>query len=453
MYHSLMSETLPLPGLDRMDEQPPRVQPASGPLLPPRLRRPDRQQMTMRPCSLDELLAQDHDARTIWTVVCSWDLSGFLATIKARGEDPGRAATDPRLLIALWLYAATRGVASARELDRLCRESDPYRWLCGGVSMNYHSISDFRVEHEAALDGLLTQMLTVLIQGQAVAVDRIAQDGTRVRVSAGANSFKKRDTLEQARQKAGAHLAIIKRQAERLEEATVRRQKAEHRAAREKLARIEEALKQLEEVEKAKAQQKDKPTKKNPPRASTTDPEARFMRMPDGGSRPAYNVQLAVDTESRAIVGVEVANAGSDAGLSEPLREQVQERTGGEVKEQLLDGGYAKLEAIDQAAADGTTIYMPVPKPRKAGTDPHQPKQTDSEAVGDWRKRMATAEAKEIYKQRAATIETANGELKTERGMGRFLVRGLKKTRCVALWSVLAYNIVHFGAHLVRLAN
>jgi transposase len=448
-----MSESLFQPDPDCVDELPTSPQPDLGPPPAPRLRRPDRQQMTMRPCSLDELIPQDHDVRMIWTVVLTWDLSAFLATIRARGEEAGRAATDPRLLIALWLYAATRGVASARELDRLCRESDPYRWICGGVSVNYHTLSDFRVRHEAALDNLLTQMLAVLIQGQAVCVDRIAQDGTRVRVSAGANSFKKRETLEQTRQKARDHLAIIKRQAQRLEETTVRRQKAEHRAAQEKLARIEEALKQLAEVEKAKAQQKDKPTKQNPPKASMTDPEARFMRMPDGGSRPAYNVQLAVDTESRAVVGVEVTNAGSDAGLSEPMREQVEQRSGSEVKEQLLDGGFAKLEAIDEAAADGTTFYMPVPKPRKAGTDPHQPKRTDSEAVAQWRQRMATAEAKEIYKQRASTIETANGELKTERGMGRFLVRGLRKARCVALWSVLAYNIVHFKAQLLGLAG
>jgi Transposase DDE domain len=209
----------------------------------------------------------------------------------------------------------------------------------------------------------------------------------------------------------------------------------------------------LVEVEKAKAEQKDKPSKKNPPRASTTDPEARFMRMPDGGTRPAYNVQLAVDTQSRAIVGVEVTNAGSDAGLSEPMRQHVEGRAGAEVKEQLVDGGYVKLEAIDRAAADGTTLSMPVPKPRKEGADPHEPKRTDSPAVGDWRKRMATEEAKAIYKERAATIETVNGELKTQRGMGRFLVRGLRKARCAALWSVLAYNPAHFGAQRVRAAN
>jgi transposase len=448
-----MSYTLPFSDDDCVDDLIPRRQREAAPPAPPRLRRAERRQMLMRPCSLEDLLPGDHDARTIWGVVSSWDLSLFLETIRARGEDPGRAATDPCILIALWLYAATQGVASARELDRLCRESDPYRWICGGVSMNYHTLSDFRVGHKEALDGLLTQMLTVLIQAQVVSVERIAQDGTRVRVSAGAGSFKRRDTLEQARQKADAHLKIIERQADRLEETTVRKKKAQHRAAKEKLERIEEALKQLTEVERAKAEQKDKPSKNNEPRASTTDPDTRFMRMPDRGTRPALNVQLAVDTDSRAIVGSDVTNAGSDAGLSEPMREGVQERTDQKVNEQLLDGGFVKLEAIDQAAADGTAVYMPVPKSRKKGCDPHLPKKGDSESVAAWRERMGTDEAKAIYKERSSTIETVNAELKTQRGLVQFNVRGLDKTRCVVLWSVLAYNMVHFGSTLMELVR
>jgi transposase len=449
-----MSQILFFQDDDSMDELPARPQPDLGPPPPPRLRRANREQIVMRPCSLEETIPQDHDVRTVWTIVTSWDLSKFLDTIHARGEDPGRAATDPRILIALWLYAATQGVASARELDRLCRELGPYLWICGGVTVNYHTLSSFRVEHKEALDGLLTQMLAVLIQAGVVSVSRIAQDGTRVRVSAGAGSFKRRDTLEQARQKARDHLKIIERQADRLEEdTTARKKKAQHRAAREKLERIEAALKELAEVEQAKAEQKDKPSKKNEPRASTTDPETRFMRMPDHGTRPAVNVQLAVDTGSRFIAASDVTNAGSDAGLSEPMREDVQERTEQKVDEQLLDGGYVKLEAIDQAAADDTTVYMPVPKPRKKGTDPHQPKQGDSPAVGAWRKRMGTEEAKAIYKERSSTIETVNAELKTQRGLGPFNVRGLEKIKCAVLWSVLAYNVVHLGKTLVELAR
>ncbi len=411
-----------------------------GPAPPPRLRRPDRAQMLMRPCSLDELLADDHDARLVWQLVQTWDLSRFLDTIRARGETPGRAATDPRLLVALWLYASTQGVAGGRELARLCEASDPYRWLCGSVPVNYHMLNDFRVEHEAAIQDLLTQMLAVLIHGGLVAVGRIAQDGTRVRAGAGANSFKRRDTIERALQQAEAHLEIIGKQARRAEDATERRRAAEARAAQRRVDRLNQSLQELAKVEQAKAQQKAKPTKTNPPRASTTDPESRFMRMPDGGNRPAYNVQLAVDTESRAIVGVDVTAAGSDAGLAEPMRDQVEGQTGGVVQEQLLDGGYVKLDDLDRAAAaePAVTLYMPVPKPRKKETDPHRAKKTDSAAVAEWRQRMGTPEAKAIYKERASTIETINAELKTERGLKPFRARGLCKVRCVSLWCALA---------------
>jgi transposase len=424
-----------------------------GPAPPPRLRRPDREQMLMRPCSIDELIGDDHDARLVWQLVATWDLSAFLATIRARGEAPGRSATDPKLLVALWLYAAAQGVAGGRELARLCGCSDPYRWLCGTVPVNYHMLNDFRVDHEAALKGLLTQMLAVLIRGELVTVSRIAQDGTRVRAGAGANSFKRRGTIEGALQQARSHLEIIRRQAERGEDATERRRAAEARAAERKVDRMNRALEELAKVEGAKAQQKAKPTKKNPPRASTTDPEARFMRMPDGGNRPAYNVQLAVDTGSRAIVGVDVTNAGSDAGLAGPMREQVEERTDGAVEEQLIDGGYVRLEDLDRAAEaePPLTLYMPVPKPKKEGADPHRPKKTDSEAVARWRERMGTPEAKAIYKERASTIETVNAELKTERGLKPFRVRGLPKVRCVSLWCALAYNVMHFGWQMIGL--
>lgn len=426
-----------------------------GPLPPPRLRRPNREQILFRPCSLDELLPDGHDARLVWELVLTWDLAPFEHTIRARGEAPGRPATDPRLLVALCLYAATQGVAGGRELATLCEKSDPYQWLCGSVPVNYHMLNDFRVQHEAALKGLLTQMLAVLIRGDLVTVSRIAQDGTRVRAGAGANSFKRRDTIERSLQQARAHLEIIERQAKRAEDATQRRREAEMRAAQRKVDRMKQALDELAKVEQAKAQQKAKPTKEKPPRASVTDPEARFMRMPDGGNRPAYNVQLAVDTESRAIVGVEVTNAGSDAGLAEPMRQEVQEQTGATVKDHLLDGGFVKLEDVDRAAASepAVTLYMPVPKPRKKGTDPHQPKRTDSDATAEWRVRMGTPEAKAIYKQRASTVETVNAELKERRGLKPFRVRGISKARCVALWCALAYNIMHFGWQMLGLES
>jgi transposase len=443
-----MSDTPLFPDSDDPGEPTERLRPDLDPIPPPRLRLADREQVRLVPMALDELIPADHDVRFVWDLVSGWDLAKFLDAIRARGSTPGRPATDPRILITLWLYASMRGVPMGRELARLCEESAPYRWICGGVSVNYHTLDDFRVGHGDAVNDLLTQMLAVLIRSETVRVERIAQDGTRVRVGAGSKSFKKKETLEQALQKARAHLEVLQQQARRGEASATRRAAAQTRAARERVERVEEALEELAKVEAAKAAQKDKPTKANPPRASTTDPVTRFLRMPDGGTRPAFNVQLAVDTQSRAIVGVDVTNAGSDAGLSEPMRDQTEGRTERQVKDHLIDGGYTKLDDVDQAAESGTRLYMPVPKPRKTGADPHQPKKTDSDAVAQWRGRMGTPEAKEISKQRAATIETVNGELKTLRGLDRFRVRGLTKALSVVLWSVLAYNIVHLGAAL-----
>jgi len=415
---------------------------------PPRLRCPDRQQLVVRPRTIDELVPEDHLVRAVWALVLRWDLTLFLQGIRARGERPGRAATAPQLLIALWLYATIEGIGCGRQLARLCIESDPYKWLCGGVSLNYHTLNDFRVDHDEALDDLLTQMIAVLTQAQIVSVQRVAQDGTRIRACAGANSFGERETLEKHLAAARTHLEAVKRAAA---DPTLSAQQkaARQRAARDRQERLEEALVELAKVEQAKAQQKDKPTKDHPARASSTDPEARMMRMPDGGTRPAYNLELATDCNSRAIVGVEATNAGSDAGQDAPMRDQVEERAEEAIEEQLIDGGFVSLEGIERAAAEEVTIYAPVPKPRKAGVDRHVPKPRDSAAVAQWRQRMGTSAAKQVYKQRSSTIETINGELKTCRGLGRVLVRGLRKVQCAALWSALAYNVVHFGPILL----
>jgi transposase len=354
------------------------------------------------------LVAEDHPVRTVWALVQRWDLTLFLQCIRARGERPGRAATDPQLLIALWLYATIEGIGCGRQLAQLCTESDPYKWLCGGVSLNYHTLNDFRVDHEEALDDLLTQMIAVLTQAQIVSVARIAQDGTRIRASAGINSFGEEETLEKHWEAARAHLEAVK-QAAADPTHSARQKAARERGARERLERVEQALVEWEKVPKAKAQQKDKPTKEHPARASSTDPEARLMRMPDGGTRPAYNLELATDCHSRAIVGVEMTNAGSDAGQDAPMRDQVEARAEEAVEEHLMDGNVVTLEGIDRAAVEEVTIYAPVPQPRKAGVDRYVPKPTDSAAVAAWRQRMGTAAAQALYKQRSSTIETING--------------------------------------------
>jgi hypothetical protein len=437
-----------------------------------RLRVPERAQVVMNCGALDDLLPAEHQARVVWAVVCAQELSDFYAAVRAVAGSPGRDATDPRVLIALWLYATLDGVGSARELDRLCRECDPYKWLAGGISLNYHTLADFRVgriggggDHAAAvggsaLDALLTRMVATLVDRGLVKVFRISQDGTRVRACAGASSFRREKRLNQLLEEAKAHVAELRSlldDPERSAGLSAGQKAARERAARERQARVEAAIAALPRLKEKQAKlakkvsEKDKKAGKlREPRASTTDDQARVMKMPDGGFRPAVNVQLAVDTESRAIVGVDVTSGGVDTGQAEPMRRQVQERTGREVKEHLMDGGYLVLDEIDKAQQEGVTLFVPPKPPRNKelrGSE-FEPRPTDSQAVKDWRARMGSEAGKEIYKQRAATSETANAELKSRCGMTRLLVRGLDKARCVALWFALAYNVSHFAAAL-----
>ena len=271
----------------------------------PRLRVPVRDQAVMRMLSLDQLLPEDHEARTVWDFVCQADLSALRQEVRAVERGPGRDATDPRIPLAVWLYAMARGVGSARELARLCGAEGalPYQWLCGEVSLNYHLLSDFRVKHGAMLDQLLTEQLATLIHAGVLTVNRVAQDGVRVRASAGSSSFRRRETLEECLVEAQTQMEALKAEIQADPGASTRRQKAARtRAAEERSERVAAALEALEEVQ-AKKEQRGRDSLKYPPRASTTDADARKMKMADGGFRPAYNVQFATDTASQVIVG------------------------------------------------------------------------------------------------------------------------------------------------------
>src|SRR6266581_4839629 len=408
----------------------------------PRIVTANRAQLQLRPLDLESLLPAEHRARAVWAVVEQLDLSAFYDAIVARGSEPGRPAIDPQILVALWLYATSEGVGSARELARLCEAHDAYRWLCGGVAVNHHTLSDFRVGHEPALDALMTQVLAVLLQG-LVKLTRVAQDGTRVRASAGASSFRREKSLRACLEAAQAQVARVKQEAEHPAGAgPARAQAAAARAARERVKRVARAVAELPKVQAAKPDA----AAKAQARVSTTDPEARVMKMGDGGYRPAYNVHFATATEGRVIVGVQVTNAGTDMGQMRPMHAEIARRTGERPAEYLVDGGFTKLEAIEEASAEGTTVYAPVPTPRRDGIDPYQPKRGDSPAIAAWRTRMGTDAAKGIYKERAATAETVNGDLRTWRGLDRLPVRGSPKVLSIALWAAVTYNVLRWIA-------
>lgn len=435
-----------------------------------RLRCAERSQTEWRPFSLDQLVPEDHRVRLVWRFVEGLDLTPLLAAIKAVAGHAGHAAADPRILMALWLHATLKGIGSARELARLREDHIAFRWLCGGVSMNARTLADFRVNHGEVLERLLVDSFTALVRAGVASLNRIAQDGVRVRASAGAASFRRHSTLQECRREAEQAIQHMRAKLEADPGSTSRQQAAaRQRAAETREQRVRAALDvtadlhaqaqeqarrnaeraakqaQLDEATTAKGKAKTAETKpqKKPrePRASTTDAEARIMKMADGGFRPAFNVQFAADTESTALAAVLVDNNGSDMGematMSDALAERYDERPG----QHLADGGFAKLDDIEALARNGVEAFVPVPKPRDAGRDRHTPCRGDPPAVAAWRQRMGDDAAKDTYKERAATVELANAQAR-HHGLTRFVVRGLDKVKAATLWSALAHNMM-----------
>jgi transposase len=426
---------------------------------PARLLQPNRKQIELRASDLESLLDEDHRARLVWGYVERQDLSRLTDSIKARGSNAGRAAIDPRILFALWLYATLEGVGSGRELARLACEHDAYRWICGGVSVNYHALNDFRSDNEALMDEVLTANVAALASSGAISLERVAQDGMRVRADAGAASFRRQASLEQHLAEAGELVRQVKQRAQSDPAAASRRaQAARQRAAQQREERIRAALEQLPQVQAAKRRNGEQP---EDARASTTDADARVMKMGDGGFRPAFNVQMASTCEDQVIVGVAVSNAGSDMAQMAPMVQQVIERTGSTPGQWLVDGGFPaheQIDAVHEHTQGKTEVVAPVPEPKRSGksegksegkracedtpkVDKHQRKDGDSEPVAQWRQRMADEKIKDLYKQRAATAECVNA-LARNRGLQRMPVRGLKKVRAVAYLYALAHNLM-----------
>jgi transposase len=419
----------------------------------PRLETANRHQVEMRYASLDQLLPADHPVRLVWAMVEELDLRDFYARIAAVEGHAGRPAIDPRLLVAVWLYATLQQVGSARALARLCQEHLAYQWLLGGVKVNYHTLADFRVGYEAELDQLLTRCVAAWMQAGWVSLHRTAQDGVRIRASAGASSFRRKETLETHLQQAEQLVEQLKAEAEaeeddRSEPPTPRKRAAQERAARERLERLQQAMQETEKIEAKKAKNRESKRKNRPARASTTDPEARVMKMPDGGFRPAYNGQLNVDMDSRIIVGVDVSQE-MDSHLLEPMLAQTHARYERWVEEHYVDGGFRSNRGVTAAGELGVKVFTPIPQcyNKRSKHAPEEVLPTDTPQVAEWKERMQTEEAKEKYKDRAATVEWANALLRN-RGLYQFVVRGLRKVRTVLLWFVLAHNLMQ--AHYLR---
>lgn len=399
----------------------------------------NRAQMRLVPLDLEAMLAEDHPARAVWAFVECLDLGEFYARIKSREGSAGRPATDPRIFLALWIEATLDGVGSAREIERLCAYHVAYQWICGGVPVNHHSLSDFRNLSTDLLNGLLTQSAASLLSQGLVEMRRVAQDGMKVRASAGASSFRTRKRLKELKKIAREQVESLAKEIEDDPGAgSQREQSARKRAAQDRKERVERALNEMKEVESRKRSNNGK--KKTEARTSTTDPEARVMKMADGGFRPAYNVHLTTETKDKVIVGVEVNNAGTDVQMMVPLAEQVEQRHRVRPEEWLADGGCTSLGNIEAMSERGCKVFAPMRKRQRADRKPADLRPTDSKAVQEWRERMETEQAKAIYKQRGATSELVNAQLRNN-GLLRFLVRGTKKVLAVVLLHALTHNM------------
>jgi len=414
-----------------------------------RVKRPVRNQAEMIVRDLDSLVSEDHAVRAVWEFLGRLDLSAFYGSIKAVLDRPGRPASDPQVLLALWVYATVEGIGSARQLAKLTEEHDTYRWLRGGVPVDYHLLAEFRTTHQEEIDDLITQVVAVLLKAGLVELKRVSQDGMRVRASAGSSSFHRDKSLKKCLEEAREQ---VKRVAEEREhpdrEVSQREQMARERAAREREDRIQEALQQLPRVQSAKERQqrhagKARAARVKEARVSTTDPSARIMKMADGGFRPSYNVQYATDTGSQVIVGVDVSNQGADQGQALGMEEQVERRTGKQPESYLADGGFVDLEDIKALEEKGIEVYAPS-RENKGREISYGKGMAGTPEIAAWRERMQTEEAKTIYRERAATSECVNALMRTRYGLRQFTVRGLPKVLGAVLLTVLAHNLIRW---------
>jgi transposase len=406
------------------------------------MKSPDRSQVDPNPKRIDDLISPEHQARLVWELTQTLDFAPMYARIKAVEGHAGRPPVDPQILVALWIYATEEGIGTARELCRRCYDSDPYKWLRGGVDVNYHTLSDFRTQHAEWLkEQVVTNIVTLRAEGLA-SLNALGQDGMRVRASAGNDSFRREGTLHKLLEEAEQRWDRLQQEFTEETELSAGEEAAQERAARERIARLKQAQQEVQQV--ADAREKRKKGDGDSARASTTDPEARRMKMGDGGTRPAYNVEFSTDLNSLVIVGFDVTNAGTDAGQLEPMAQKIEAEQGPlpERAESYVDGGFVTREDLTSMAQRGVTVYAPVKaveKHQQQGKDPYAPRRGDTPEVVAWRERMATDEARQKYKQRAK-CEWSNAGCRN-RGLHQFAVRGLAKVRTVVLWYVLVHNL------------
>jgi transposase len=421
-----------------------------------RIRRAERRQAGFELVDLESLVVDDHPVRAVWSFVEGLDLQVFYDRIRARGETPGRPATDPRILLALWLYATADGIGSARALARLCEHHTIYRWICGGVGVNHTMLSEFRLDSGEFLDRLLTSSLAALMKEGLITLDEVITDGTKVRAAASRSSMRRKQTLSELEEKARTRVAELKQELEADSAAGERRlSKRRLSAAEDRARRVAAAL-----AKHPAAAAKDEPDQskedetpagdksgKNPKqeRVSTTDPDAPLMKMADGAVRPAYNVQVA--SACGFVVAIEPVQRRNDRGLAPAMVAQVEQRCGKLPDRLLADTGAITAADIVTIAQTHPSVQVFSPPPaRKQASKPESKARYDRnraaepQCLKEWRARMDSEEGQAVYRRRSNT-EHVHARLKN-RGFGRMVLRGLAKVRIACLLHAVTHNMM-----------
>jgi len=503
------TEQRALPGVDLAEgDGAPSATAGDGAKRKPRLKAVDREQLLLRTVDVESLVPEDHPARAVWELVGKLDLGLYLEQVQSVEGAAGRPALDPRLLLSLWVYSYSRGVSSARAIERLCSHDPGYQWLTGMEVISAHTLSDFRVAHGKALSELFQQVLGVLSAHGLITLERVMLDGTRIRACAASSGFRTRQRIKEHLKAAKKLVKELEQQSD--EEASKQQTRARKRAAHERMERLESALKQFEELEANKSQAE---------RVSTTDPEARVMKLPEGGSGACYNVQIATDAKHSLIVDVDVTQAGSDYRQLTPAMDRIEANRASLPTQVVVDGGYiSNSNIVDMAErgidligperdkkasaqsadkwyaywgvhpdyewskfkydADTNTCVCPQGKRLKYdaktvrdGTTRYRYKalMTDCQAcpvknlccprtrggrsiertellpaVIAYRAKVQTDGAKAIYRTRSQVAEFPNLWIKAKHCLRQFRVRGLEKVRIESRWSALTYNIQHW---------
>jgi transposase len=318
----------------------------------PRFKAIERKQLQWRALDVERLIPEEHSARAIWDFVGGLDLSAYEESIHAVEGEAGRPALSPQLLISLWIYAYSQGVGSARAIARLCEWDPAYQWLIGMEDISGHTLSDFRVGHEEALNRLFVQVLAVLSADGLITLERVTQDGTKIKAWAALDSFRSDKGIEDRLRAAQEHVEAIAKMPE--EESSERMVKARERARRERKERLEAAQKELGQLRAAGNNRE-----KTKTRVSTTDPDARVMKQPDGGFAPSYNVQLNTDAANGVIVAVGVTQAGNDYEQLTPGMDRVKQNLGKQPNQVIVDGGYISRDNIVDMKARGVELIGP----------------------------------------------------------------------------------------------